>query len=133
MIDLHMPVVTITAAAVLGLVFAALSVQVVAGRFSEKVDLGPGADARSPLSIAMRCQANFAEYVPLALLLIGLVELRDGPTLFVKVLAAALVLGRVAHPFGMRMKAPNPFRGGGFMLSVLVLVAASVRALLFLV
>jgi uncharacterized membrane protein YecN with MAPEG domain len=132
MIDLHVPVVTTAAAAVLGLVFAALSIQVVAGRVSSKVDLGSGDDPKHPLSIAVRCQANFAEYVPLSLLLIGLIELRDGPTLFVKILAAALVLARLIHPFGMRMKAPNPFRAGGFIVTVLVLMAASVRALLFL-
>jgi uncharacterized membrane protein YecN with MAPEG domain len=130
MTDLHTPAITTLAAALLGLIFAVLSGMVVAGRFTEKVDLGDGNTTKSPLFVAIRCQANFAEYVPLTLLLIGLVELHTGPTLLVKGLAAALVLARLMHPVGMRMPTPNPFRAGGFMITLAVLAVASVRALL---
>jgi uncharacterized membrane protein YecN with MAPEG domain len=131
MTNLHPPIVTTLAAAVLGLIFAVLSAQVVAGRFTGKVLLGAGAeDTANKLFIAVRCQANFAEYVPLALLLIGLIELRTGATLLVQGLAAALVIARIMHPLGMRIARPNPFRAGGFILTVTVLAVASVRALL---
>jgi uncharacterized membrane protein YecN with MAPEG domain len=128
--DLHMPVITTLAAGVLGLVLAVLSAQVVAARTYGKVDIGSGEDTKSPLFIAIRCQANFAEYVPLTLLVIGLIELRTGPTMLVKILAAGLVLGRLAHPFGMRRPAPNPFRAGGFVVTMVVLAVASVSAVL---
>ncbi len=132
MTDLHPPIVTTLAAAVLGLIFAVLSAQVVAGRVSGKVLIGAGGeDTTNPLFIAIRCQANFAEYVPLALLLIGLIELRTGATPLVDGLAGALVIARVMHPVGMRLPAPNPFRAGGFIITVAVLAVASVRALLF--
>jgi hypothetical protein len=129
MTDLHMPVVTTLAAGVLGVILAVLSGQVVAARTSGKVMQGSGDDTSSPLFLAVRSQANFAEYVPLALLLIGLIELRTGPALLVKILAAALVLARLMHPVGMRMAPPNPFRAGGFVVTLTVLAIASVWAI----
>jgi uncharacterized membrane protein YecN with MAPEG domain len=128
--NLHLPVITTLAAGALGLILAVLSGQVVAARTSGKVIIGSGEDTSSKLFIAIRCQANFAEYVPLTLLLIGLVELRTGPTLLVKILAASLVLARLMHPFGMRRAAPNPFRAGGFMVTLAVLAVASVAAVM---
>jgi uncharacterized protein len=138
MADLHTPVITTLAAALLGLLFALLSIMVVVGRTTAKVDLGTGetpaaaasATAATPLFVAVRSQANFAEYVPLSLLLIGLIEIHTGSTILVKSLAAALVLARLMHPVGMRMKAPNPFRAGGFMLCITILAVASVKLLL---
>jgi uncharacterized membrane protein YecN with MAPEG domain len=50
---------------------------------------------------AMRVQANFAEYVPLALLLMVFVEAKGGPAWFVHALCAALLLGRVVHAVGV--------------------------------
>ena len=136
--EFYQPTATLTHAAILGLIYVVLSVQVVLARTSGKVNLGSGETpeaassemAATPLYVAVRCHANFAEYVPLALLLIALIELRTGPTLMVKLLGAALVLARIMHPVGMRMKAPNPFRAGGFALTLIVLVAASIQALL---
>ncbi len=130
MTDLHAPAVTTLAAALLGLIFAVLSGMVVAGRISGKEDLGDGDTTKYPLFIAIRCQGNFAEYVPLTLLLIALVELHTGPTSLVKGLAAALVLARLMHPVGMRLPAPNPLRAGGFIITLVVLAVASVRGLL---
>jgi uncharacterized membrane protein YecN with MAPEG domain len=129
-LELHMPVVTTLAAGALGIIFTVLSVLVVLGRNSGKVLLGDGAETAQPLFIAIRSHGNFAEYVPLVLLLIGLLELRDGPTLAVKIMAGALVLARVLHPIGMRIPGANPFRALGFLLTVLTLAAASVAVLL---
>lgn len=126
---MHPLLITGKAAGVLGLMFVVLSAQVVMGRTSGRVMLGHGEET-SPLFVAVRCHANFAEFVPLALILIGFVEWRDGPTLTVKILAAALVLARLAHPVGMRMKSPNALRAGGFLGSALVIAVASVLALL---
>jgi uncharacterized membrane protein YecN with MAPEG domain len=131
MSDLYPPVVTMLSTAVLGLLFALLSVLVVTTRTTTKIDLGTDdATASSPLYTAVRSHANFAEYVPLTLLLIGLIELHTGETLLVKVLAFGLIFARVIHPLGMRMKAPNPFRAGGFLITVLILSVASIKAVL---
>jgi len=130
MADLHIPVVTTLAAGVLSVIFVILSVLVVVQRNTGKVLLGNGDEATSPLMIAIRSHANFAEYVPLALLVTGLLELRTGPTLLVKGLAGALVLARILHPIGMRILSSNPFRAIGFLLTVLVLAVAGVAAVL---
>ena len=127
MFVVHLPQVTAAVAGLLGLLFAALSAQVVMGRMSGQVMLGSGEAAGEPSSlfVAVRSHANFIEYVPLCLLLIGALEMRVGATVLVKVLAAVLVLARIAHPIGMSRPSPNPFRAGGFVGTMLVLVVAS--------
>jgi uncharacterized membrane protein YecN with MAPEG domain len=127
--DMHLPIVTTTTAGVLGLVYLVLCGRVIAARFSERVLMGAGGED-SPLFAAFRSQANFAEYVPICLILIGLLELRSGATQLVEGLAVLLVVARIAHPVGMVMKAPNPFRAGGAIVTLLVLVVASVAALI---
>jgi uncharacterized membrane protein YecN with MAPEG domain len=130
--ELHQPTTTLLATALLALIFAILSVLVVVQRGAYKVNLGSGEATgeggeatASPLLVAVRAQANFAEYVPIILLLIGLIELRTGGTLLVKLMAFGLILARVMHPVGLRMKAPNLFRAGGFLLTILILLVAS--------
>ena len=131
MILIHLPVVTLAAAGLLGLIFAVLSIRVVRGRIYGRIMLGDGASSEEGggLLTHVRTHANFAEYVPLCLLLSGGLEMRSGPTILVKLLATALVLARLAHPVGMVMKPPNPFRAGGFAATLLVLLTASLAAI----
>ena len=128
---MHTPIVSIVCAGVLGLVFVVLSARVVMARSSGHVSIGDGGggEASSPLLVAIRSHANFAEYVPLCLVLIGGLEVEGGPSVLVKGLAAVLVLARLAHPLGMAMRAPNPFRAGGFVGTLLVLLVASAAVL----
>lgn len=131
MTELHVPAVTTLAAGLLGLLFVVLTGQVIAGRMSGKVMLGTGDEnITNPLYVAVRSHANFAEYVPFALLLIGLIEVHTGPSWLVKGLAAALILARLAHPVGIRLPAPNPFRAGGIIITLAVIAIASVRVLM---
>ena len=59
-------------------------------------------DGGNPRLIArMRAQLNFAEYVPVVLILIGLIEAAAGTQLWLWVVAVIFILGRVAHGFGM--------------------------------
>ncbi len=131
MILIHLPVVTLAATGLLGLIFVVLSVRVVRGRIAGRVMIGDGSASGEGdgLLVNVRSHANFSEYVPLCLLLIGGLEMRSGPTLLVKLLAAVLVLARLAHPVGMIMKPPNPFRAGGFVGTLLVLLVASLAAI----
>jgi len=125
---MHPMIVTTTATGILGLIFIVLSARVVLGRTSTKTLLGHGENDASPLFIAVRSHANFAEYVPLCLLLIAALEVQHGASLLVKVLAAILILARIAHPIGMATPGPNPFRAGGFVGTILVLAVGSVAA-----
>lgn len=130
--------VTLAASGFLGVILIALSLNVVAARANAKVSIGDGAaevirlgkEASAPrLQIAIRSHANFAEYVPLALILIGGLEAAGAAHWLVKLLAILLVVGRIGHPIGMMRPAPNPFRAGGVLLTWLVIGWAAVEAL----
>jgi uncharacterized protein len=68
-------------------------------RLSDKIFVGDGGDDR--LVRRMRAQLNFAEYVPLTLILLGLVELAVGSSIWLWGVGAAIILGRLLHAFGM--------------------------------
>ena len=98
------PVVTAVAAAVLGLIFVALSAWVMAGRLSTGVLHGDG--GKEVLNRRTRAHANFIEYVPLILLLAALLEGGGGSRILIEVLLVVLVVARLMHPFGM-LAPPN--------------------------
>ena len=114
------PQITLIIAAALGLLNVWLGARVVRVRVSRKVSLGhgdlPGMEARC------RAHANFNEYVPMALILMGLVEMNVGASRWLWVVGALLVVARVLHPFGMDRPAPNPYRAAGAMLTFLSLL-----------
>jgi hypothetical protein len=84
----------------------------------------------SPLLIASRTQANFAEYVPLSLILLALLEGWGVNHIFLVVVAVLLVLSRLLHVIGMHRSTPNPFRGGGIILQFLVIAAMAAYGLM---
>ena len=130
---IHFPAITMVAAGLLGLIFVVLSARVVMSRRSSKVAIGDGAGLATPemsgLLVAVRSHANFAEFVPICLLLLAGLEMRSGPTLLVKSLATILVLSRLSHPVGLAKASPNPFRAAGFVGTLLVLTVASVSVI----
>ncbi len=125
------PLVTSGYAAVLALIFFALSAWVVAGRAGTKINHGDGGDAT--LSRRIRTHANFAEYVPLILILVALLEARATSLYIIHALLLPLVIARALHPFGMvaREKSPRQFacRGGSTLVTWVVLVVAAVLLL----
>ena len=134
----HIPITLLTAG-ILGLLYVALSVRVVMARAKTNISLGDdaggrillGEESKAPkLQIAVRCHANFAEYVPLALILLGGIEAAGAARWMVELLAVLLVVARLAHPLGMSRPAPNPFRFGGVVLTWVVMGWASVVAVL---
>ena len=86
-------------ASLLALLFVLLSVRVIATRRRQKIALGDGDNPA--LRRAMRVQANFAEYVPLALILITFVELQAAPGVLVHLLGALLLAARLIHAYGV--------------------------------
>ena len=72
-----------------------LSLRVIRMRRRERIALGDGENAR--LERAIRVHANFAEYVPLALLLATFVELQQSSPLMIHLIGLALITGRVVH------------------------------------
>lgn len=111
-------------AAILGLVFVALSLQTIRLRRRHRVALGDGDQA--PLRRAMRAHANFAEYVPLALLLMFFVERGGGSALRMHILGIALLAGRLLHAWGLSQTRENfRYRTIGMVLTFSVIISAS--------
>lgn len=118
-------VLTITPfyAGLLALWFLVLSLRVVAGRFK-----GPGlGDGGDPGMLrVIRGHANFAEYVPLILLLLAMLEM-GGTTApwLLHTLGAALLAGRLLHGFALSFSEQFVFgRSAGILLTFLALALA---------
>ncbi len=120
--------IALATAGILGLMYVVLSLLVVRQRISTKTMIGEG---ESPgLLLAIRAHGNFAEYVPIGLILLAGIEAAGAARWLVLALAGMLVLGRVLHPFGLYMKAPNAPRALGGMLTWVMIGAASIEALI---
>lgn len=115
------PTVTLIFAAALGLLNLWLGVRVTRIRMTHKVSLGHGDAPR--LEARIRAHANFNEYVPIALILMLLIELNIGPSRWLWGLGALLVVGRLVHPLGLARPAPNALCEIGAGLTWVVLLA----------
>lgn len=118
--------ITITAfyASLLALLFIALSFNVIRLRFKLKVGVGDGGE--QPLIKAIRIHANFAEYMPLALILLAGYELSGGDNLWLHMFGSVLFIGRVLHAIGLSQSIGTSkarFLGTVTMFSVLLLLA----------
>jgi len=87
--------ITLLYGSLLGLLLVALSLHVLRYRVRSKT-LGPGAAERMN-----RVQGNFVEYVPLALILLALLEDAGAPRLALHVIGGLLVVARLAHAYGL--------------------------------
>jgi uncharacterized membrane protein YecN with MAPEG domain len=123
--DTHILILT---AGILGLIFFGLTVWVVAERNKTKQMLGDGGS--KTLEVAIRAHANFAEFVPLILILLACMAHQNANSTFMLVLCGALVLGRLLHPYGIRILTPNTPRAIGAMLTWIVLLIASISTIL---
>ncbi|HCH54594.1 MAG TPA: hypothetical protein DE109_14165 [Aeromonas sp.] len=120
--------ITLIYGGLLGLLFLLLSFWVVKRRAQFKVMIGEG-EAPEMLS-AIRAHGNFAEYVPLTLLLMALCELAGVGELWLHLGGALLLLGRILHAIGIQIpKAPNKPRLFGTLFFWLSLGLFSVLAL----
>lgn len=97
--------VTAVFAGVLTWMFIRLSMQVIGLRRKNKVSLGDG--GIEDLDRAIRAHGNFAEYVPLGLVLMACLELNGAPLWWVAILGAMLVAGRYFHAKGIQEPPPN--------------------------
>ncbi len=86
-------------AALAALTLVVLSVRVSLRRKTVGVKIGPSDDVT--LMRRVRAQGNFIEYVPLALILLGLAEYRQAPMEALWAIAGLLVVGRGLHVAGI--------------------------------
>jgi uncharacterized protein len=121
-------VVTPLYAGLLAFWFLLLTLRVVRERHDTKVSLGDGGNPT--LQRRIRGHANFAEYVPLALLLLAILELSRFSLYAIHALGLALLLGRVLHGYAFAFR--TEFRSGVFWGVLLTVVVLAIEALLCL-
>ncbi len=92
-------------AAILALLFIVLSVRTIKIRREHKIAIGDGGE--KSILRASRVHANFSEYVPFTLLLIGMVELLSYSPLIVHGLGIILVFARLSHAYGVSQTNEN--------------------------
>lgn len=113
----------------LGLILLFLSGYIIAGRIKFKINGGDGGD--EIMRQRIRAQANFVEYVPLAMILVMLVEwTRIGPGWLAGAMGATLVVARLWHAQGLLSS--SGVSAGRFMgtnLTGLVILVGAVAAL----
>ncbi len=109
-------------AGILALLYFALSYRVVQMRGRGQPSLGDGGDLA--LLRRIRGHANFAEYVPLILLMIGLLELGGFPAYLLHALGTTLVVARVLH--GYALSYTDSFKFGRFWGTALTFILLAV-------
>jgi uncharacterized membrane protein YecN with MAPEG domain len=116
-------------AAPLALLLVWLSIRVIQNRVRARVAIGLGED--EALLRASRAQANFIEYVPMALILLALLEASGASALLLHALGAGLLAGRLAHGIGIAQMPENlRLRQIGMALTFGVLGAGAALLLL---
>ena len=113
-------------AALLAILFIALSVRALRLRRHLKIAVGDAGNTQ--MLRAMRAHANFAEYVPMCLLLLALVELHGGRNPWVlHGLGLTLLAGRLSHAWGVSQVHENyRFRVFGMVMTFTTLAACAV-------
>ena len=118
------PSVAAAAAALLGLLWAFLTVQVIRNRVRFNTQAGDG--GHPDLAQAIRAHANLAENVPMALLLLALAEAGGAQRGIVLGLAGVLLLARIANAWGLSHSlGPTTARQAGAGMTILVTVLAA--------
>src|SRR5918998_3828282 len=100
--------ITLTIAGAAALLNVWLARRVGQMRLAHKVSIGDGGN--EALIARMRAQANFIEYTPFFLILLGLIELAIGSRVWLWVVAVIYILARIAHAFGMDRSQPDRLR-----------------------
>lgn len=118
-------VITAFYASLAALLFVFLSARVIRLRVSEKVALGDGGD--ETLRRRLRAHGNFAEYAPLALVLMALAETQGAPAWILHVLGLLLLTGRSFHAFAVSQnQEPLKLRVLGMGLTFTALISGAV-------
>lgn len=125
--ELVLPV-SLTSAAMFGLLALWLAVRTGRARLKARVGHGDGGDAL--LARRMRAQLNFVETAPFVLALIVLIDLAGRGDGWLVWVALAFVVGRVLHGIGMDADKAGRPRQIGTGVTLLTLLGLSIVAVL---
>ena len=107
-----------------GLLMAWLALQTIKVRRANKVRLGDGGVFE--LQSAIRAHGNFAEYMPITIILLFLLEHNGAPVLVIHVIGTAFIVGRWVHAQGLlKNDLRKRVTGMGFTLNILIGLAVA--------
>ncbi len=108
-------------AAVLAILYLALTFAVIRNRYRLKASLGDGGDIR--MTRLIRGHGNFAEYAPLSLLLLAFAEIGGAGAVVIHLGGAMLLIGRTLHAYAMALTEKNLLaRRYGMILTIASIV-----------
>jgi uncharacterized membrane protein YecN with MAPEG domain len=115
----------------LGLIFLVLFFRVSAMRSGMGLSIGDGGNPQMLQRI--RQHGNFVEWTSMVLILMILAEGMGAPALYLHISGALLLIGRIAHPFGLKIdNAGHPLRyvgnGTAILATLNALVCLAVNA-----
>jgi uncharacterized membrane protein YecN with MAPEG domain len=130
--------VTSVFAAISAFILVALSLNTIRTRQSQRVLIGDGDN--EIMQRAIRAQANFVEYVPLALLMMAMLEADDTSGWLLFSLGIILLAGRISHAYSLLVYETKnaelpieqriPFRKYGMIATLMVILAEGILLLL---
>jgi uncharacterized membrane protein YecN with MAPEG domain len=121
--------VTASYAALFGLLFVGLSVRTL--RLRGKLGIAIGDAGNQQMLRVIRVHSNFAEYVPLALLLIYFTEVQGASARFIHGVCLCLLAGRLLHAYGVsQVNEQLGFRVVGMAMTLGAILVACANLLL---
>ena len=120
--------ITLFYAALCTLLVLGLAGRVMAFRLRSRIGLGDGGDQE--LQRRVRAHANAIEYLPLALLLLGGMELNGYPDPAIHAFGATLLVSRLMHAWGLSRSSGKSFgRFAGTTLTLVLMMAMALFAI----
>jgi uncharacterized protein len=111
-------------AAFSGLLLVYLALQTIKVRRANKIKLGDGGVFE--LQSAIRAHGNFAEYMPITIILLFLLEHNGAPVLVIHIIGLAFLYGRWLHAQGLlKDNLRYRVRGMGFTLTILLALSVA--------
>jgi uncharacterized protein len=123
-----LPVTSVTAG-LLAFIFLFLSLRVILLRRNGGPSVGMGGDER--FVRAVRAHANFAEYTPIFLILLGLNEIQFNNVVVHTAVAGVFVVGRILHLIGFGFLGTGPWRVLGMVATNTALIVLALHLLIF--
>jgi len=117
-------------ASLLTLLVVRLSISVIKLRRINRIRVGDGGNEE--LQLAIRTHANAVEYIPIALLLLLMLELNGAPKILIHIFGATLIIGRIIHAMGVPAKNLQK-RILGMQITIYLLIGLAILNILFLV
>ncbi len=112
-------------AALLALIFIALTIRVIKVRRLQKISIGDGGNIE--LQRAIASQSNFCQSAPIFLILFIISEIGETNTAILNICGTLFILGRIFHAYGINCKKENfYFRISGMIVTLSTIATLSV-------